>query len=418
MRWIESSQREQLSEFSTRIVASFHELHPAVPREYYRAVVALNYCYLLCLVIHVLLIPLFLALGETLLAVFNAGSVGVFAACLHLNAVRGNFRLPVIFGTAEILVHATLCVLIFGWAGGFHYYIVALGISTFIIPWWTVARKLQVVAGVGLLMVALNLYGRSVPPASLYDTTTLGWLHLVNLLILVASLGLIGFAVSLSAARAEETLNIERGRSERLLHNILPAAIAERLKESADIVADRFEETTILFSDLVGFTSMSEGIPAEDLVGLLNDVFIRFDELVRDAGVEKIKTIGDGYMVASGLPGPQEDHVERICDLALSMREAVAGLRARDGQPLGLRIGIHTGPVVAGVIGYTKFAYDVWGDTVNTASRMESHGMAGRIHVSEAVYRKVRDRYRFQRRGTIEVKGKGSMSTWFLEDRV
>lgn len=395
-------------------LARFHELHPAVPRKYYRAVVALNYCYLTCLLIHILLVPTFAILGELFLAAFNVGSVILFARLIYLNAMRGSFRLPVVLGTLEILVHASICIVTFGWAAGFHYYILALGVSTFIIPWWSIPKKLSLVGAIALLAVLLSIYSRLHEPLSLLDPGVLWTIYLANLLILFGSLGLIGFAVSLSSARAEEKLNQERKRSESLLHNILPVPIAERLKSSTDVIADRFEDTTILFSDLVGFTEMSEGVRAEDLVGLLNDVFTAFDHLVDLSGVEKIKTIGDGYMVAAGLPNPRADHAAVIAELAIAMRASLMRFRGQTDRDLQLRIGIHSGPVIAGVIGFRKFAYDVWGDTVNTASRMESHGLPGEIHVSEATYRLIRDQYDFEPRGTIEVKGKGQMATYLL----
>jgi len=214
-----------------------------------------------------------------------------------------------------------------------------------------------------------------------------------------------------------EEIRVEREKSERLLLNILPAPIAERLKTGSSTIADGFAEATVLFSDLVGFTKVSARVTAEELVSRLNELFQAFDSLAEDHGVEKIKTIGDAYMVAGGLPIPQPDHAERIANMALDMLGAVEGYNARAEEPFEIRIGIHTGPVVAGVIGSAKFAYDLWGDTVNTASRMESNSLPGRIQVSEATHDLLRARYRFESRGTIEVKGKGQMKTYFLEAR-
>jgi class 3 adenylate cyclase len=200
----------------------------------------------------------------------------------------------------------------------------------------------------------------------------------------------------------------ERERSDRLLLNILPAPIAERLKETEGPIADHHAEATILFADIAGFTAMSTRMPADELVALLNAVFTGFDQLARRHGVEKIKTIGDAYMAVAGLPEPATDHVERIANLALDMR-------ARSTLPI--RIGIDTGPVVAGVIGESKFIYDLWGDAVTTASRMESHGVPGSIQVTEAVRDRLADRYDLVARGEIEVKGRGEMRTWLLEGR-
>lgn len=212
-------------------------------------------------------------------------------------------------------------------------------------------------------------------------------------------------------------LEEERARSERLLLNILPHPIAERLKQGAGVIADRFSEATVLFADIAGFTPISASLDPAELVAWLNDVFSSFDHLAEQHGLEKIKTIGDMYMAVSGLPMPRPDHAEAAADLALALCDEMARRSAPDGSPLQMRIGIHTGPVVAGVIGQRKFAYDLWGDTVNTASRMESHGVGGAIQVSEATYARLRRRYAFEERGAIEIKGKGAMRTYFLTGR-
>jgi len=206
----------------------------------------------------------------------------------------------------------------------------------------------------------------------------------------------------------------ERDRADRLLMSILPQSIAERLKASPRVIADRIEEVTVVFIDVVGFTTLAASVSPEALVEILDEVFTRFDDLAVRFGVEKIKTIGDAYMAVAGLPEPREDHATAAAGFALAAREALAAYRASSGRAIEVRVGMSTGPVVAGVIGTRKFAYDLWGDTVNTAARMESHGVAGEIQVSEATYRKLAGRYRFEERGMIEVKGKGPMAAWLL----
>jgi class 3 adenylate cyclase len=217
--------------------------------------------------------------------------------------------------------------------------------------------------------------------------------------------------------RALAELEVERAKSERLLLNTLPASIASRLKESDQVIADGFGAATVLFADIVGFTPLAQRLPPADAVVLLDRVFAGWDRLAARHGVEKIKTIGDAYMVAGGLPNPREDHAEAIADLALEMGAEVERCAGESGPLLEVRIGIDTGPVVAGVIGRAKFTYDLWGDTVNTASRMESHGIPGAIQVTERAYERLRDRYELRRRGTIEVKGKGPMTTYLLLGR-
>jgi adenylate cyclase len=209
-------------------------------------------------------------------------------------------------------------------------------------------------------------------------------------------------------------LEAEQARSERLLLNILPAAIAKQLRDGATTIADGKAEVTVLFADIVGFTPLGEDLGAQALVELLNEVFVVFDDLAEAAGLEKIKTIGDAYMVVGGLPTPRADHLSAVLDLAIAMCDAISHVTTRHGKPLQLRIGIDTGPVVAGVIGRRKFSYDVWGDTVNTASRMESHGIPGRIQVTERVAQAASAQFEFEPRGAVTIRGKGTMTTFLL----
>jgi adenylate cyclase len=214
-----------------------------------------------------------------------------------------------------------------------------------------------------------------------------------------------------------QTLKGERDRSEQLLLNVLPSGIADRLKEAPKTIVEHFPAVTILFADIVGFTELAMRIPPADLVEQLNGIFSAFDELVDRHGLEKIKTIGDAYLVAGGVPMPRPDHAVAVAEMALDICDALHCFNALRGTSLDLRIGINTGPVVAGVIGTRKFVFDLWGDAVNTASRMESHGEPGRIHVTEATFRLLQDKYDFAERGTIPVKGKGLMQTYFLLGR-
>jgi adenylate cyclase len=215
-----------------------------------------------------------------------------------------------------------------------------------------------------------------------------------------------------SRDRAHRLLAAEQERSETLLLSIFPRAVADRLKHSKEVIAERCDDVSVLFADIAGFTPAAERLPAEKVVLLLNDIFSAFDDLVAECGLEKIKTIGDGYLVAAGIPTPRADHAEAAARLALAMREKLGELPAARG--LNLRVGIDSGPVVAGVIGRTKFGYDLWGDTVNTASRMESHAPDGAIQVTEQTYRLLSEHFEFERRPGVSVKGKGEMTTYLL----
>jgi adenylate cyclase len=210
-------------------------------------------------------------------------------------------------------------------------------------------------------------------------------------------------------------IQIAKERNESLLLSILPRAVVERINDGAAMVADHIPEATIIFADIVNFTPFSGNLSPSDVVGVLNRIFSAFDRLVDQYGAEKIKTIGDGYMVAVGIPEPREDHAEVAARLSLTMLDTFDAIRSEIEAPIQLRIGVHIGPAIAGVIGERKFAYDIWGTTVNIASRMESHGAPDRIHVSKALARKLDGKFNLTARGPIEVKGAGLMETYFLD---
>jgi adenylate cyclase len=209
----------------------------------------------------------------------------------------------------------------------------------------------------------------------------------------------------------------ERDKAERLLLNILPQPIAERLKQEQLTIADHFAEATILFADIAGFTPLAAQLSAPEVVNLLNNIFSAFDRLADRHGLEKIKTIGDAYMLAGGLPTPCANHAEAVAEMARDMQQEIARFSQESDNPINIRIGINTGPVVAGVIGLKRFIYDLWGDTVNTASRMESHGIPNCIQVTQSTYERLRDKYVFEERGVIAVRGKGEMLTYLLMGR-
>jgi class 3 adenylate cyclase len=276
----------------------------------------------------------------------------------------------------------------------------ALVLSPRPLPWFSSYLALTVVSGV----VEPFLAPAPIPAS-------------VTVVFFVLNIGGVSAVVYFLLRYFMRGLALEREKSERLLLNVLPASIARRLKAGERPLADRFEEAAVLFADLVGFTPLSEKLTPEELVGMLDGLFSEFDAMAEQRQLEKIKTVGDAYMVVGGLPEPRPDAAEAVAEMALEMQELVAGYHTPSGQLLRLRIGIDIGPVVAGVIGKKKFTYDLWGDTVNSASRMESHGLPGKIQVTPRAYDRLKHRYRFQSRDPVEVKGKGRTVPFLLIGR-
>ena len=235
-----------------------------------------------------------------------------------------------------------------------------------------------------------------------------------NLIIAVLCILLVLGLFDKEVLKTERNLLQERERSDRLLHAVLPQKIANELRQSDRMIADRHPEVTVLFADIAGFTPWASKQEPEEVVSLLEKIFSRFDARLSQLGAEKIKTIGDAYMVVSGAPDPRADHAHVIANLALALLEEIKLIRQQTGIALDVRIGIHAGSVIAGVIGAVRFSYDIWGDTVNTASRMESHGQAGRIQISQQTKERIAPKFNVEPRGLVDIKGKGEMETWWL----
>jgi guanylate cyclase len=256
------------------------------------------------------------------------------------------------------------------------------------------------------IAVAILIDARLGAPLTIPNWLRLGY----NGFVLVAAV----MIVFLWGVAVIQQLDAARRRADALLLNILPAPIADRLKRNPTTIANSYDEVTVLFADIVNFTGMSAQADAADVVNFLNGIFSQFDDLAAQHGLEKIKTIGDAYMVAGGLPTPRPDHCQAVIAFGLDILQVLKGCKAWHGQPVQMRIGVNTGPVVAGVIGRRKFIYDLWGDTVNTASRMESNGLVDVIQVTEAVRNKLAGQYTFEERPPMTIKGKGEMVTYVL----
>jgi adenylate cyclase len=353
---------------------------------------------------------------KTMMGVCIIGSTLTYTLVFYLLKRDRLSLAQLLFPTSAIFWLTTMVVLA-GTHSLLHFHLLSVATGVWLVLSWERRRLVGVVSAVA---VTLFLVFEAYPQPDRIGLVAAGDLETFRFgnvcMLVVIQLGL-AFHSLHRTHEAEAQLETARLKSENLLLNILPQSIAERLKERQGAIADRFDHATILFADIVNFTSMSERMSPVMLVEMLDAVFSRFDRLCDHYGLEKIKTIGDAYMVAAGIPVPRADHAEAVAKMALDMGRVLSELKEEAFRKLNIRIGIHTGPVVAGVIGHRKFAYDLWGDAVNTASRMESHGAAGRIHVSREVYELLKDRFTFEHRGRIPVKGKGELETWFLVDR-
>jgi len=321
--------------------------------------------------------------------VVSFGRAGVFALCAAFALAASPLRWP----TTQYVVMQTALLVVIQHSNG----LARIG-------WALVATAI----GSGLVLVALHLGGASAPE-----------LAYAAFFVVFANGAGVSISRTLEGHRRREfvqqrTIAEERAKSDRLLANMLPEPIAERLKQRPQAIADGFDAVSVLFADIVGFTPLSASMQPHAVVEMLNRVFSRFDELARAHGLEKIKTIGDAYMAVAGVPTPREDHARAAAEMALAMRDEIGHLS--DGK-LTMRIGLHAGSVVAGVIGVSKYSYDLWGDTVNTASRMESHGAPGAIHVTAEFRAFAGDGFVWEDRGAIDIKGKGPMRTFWLARR-
>ena len=366
---------------------------------------------LVAAVIHASVLVLFASLGVTAMAVANVASVALYLVMFALNR-RGHHMAVAVLAAIELMLHQVASVHFVGWDAGFQYYLIVAGTVVSFLPSGRTLTKLLVLLATATTFLALLFLGGA--PVHALNPTVLAVLSAVNIASVFVLLGLFAWTYVRAAEDAEDRADAQHQRVVDLLHNILPVSIAQRLEDRPGIIADRFDDATILFADIVGFTPLAERTDPADLVALLDAVFSDLDDLVVDLSLEKIKTIGDAYMVAAGVPEHRPDHCQAIARFALGAMDVIAAQSAQRGVDLQLRIGIHRGPVVAGVIGKKRLLYDLWGDTVNTAARMESHGKPGAIQVSEAVREALCEDFELEHRGAIAVKGKGSMQTWWL----
>jgi adenylate cyclase len=335
------------------------------------------------------------------------------------------WAVPPLYGRLGSFIPATLLVVVAliivggvcylaGPASGVQYFLLVCPVVLFIFGsrHVTYAVVLSIICTSFFLVIHLGWLPD--PMAPLPDRSA----KLNTVIVIVCTVGIIFITLYYAiriADDAEMALEAEFARSESLLLNLMPVSVAQRLKRAPDVViADNFDQVTVLFADIVDFTTRASRLPPAEVVGFLNRIFSVFDHLAAKYDLEKIKTIGDAYMIAGGMPDRREGHARDVGLMALDMIAATHRLGAENGESIEVRIGIHAGPAVAGVIGTRKLFYDVWGDTVNTASRMESHGKPGKIQVTEDARAALGSAFRFEERGTVDIKGKGPMRLYFL----
>jgi guanylate cyclase len=375
----------------------------------------------LLVLIAVLILPVSLVWGSLYLAFGSPVGIlpyiyfAVSLGSLVIFARTRNFRFLLVTQLLDILIMTTVGMMLVGGflpSGGVGLWgiLAPLGALVFL----EVRQAVRWFAAFVLIFLLLGIAGEmliSDADLPVGFTSTMLALNVIG----AASVAFTLLAVFAQQRNAALTaLRAEQEKSEALLVNILPGSIAARLKAASQTIADHFDATSILFADVVDFTPLSQRLSPAEMVGILDRLFSHFDALVERHGLEKIKTVGDCYMAAAGVPDPHRDHARRAALLALDMREAVATSAVAGREGLELRIGINSGPVVAGVIGRKRFLYDLWSDAVNTASRMESHGTPGEIQITRETYELLKDEFVCRRRGRIPVKGKGEMETWYL----
>jgi class 3 adenylate cyclase len=365
---------------------------------------------------HILFIFYFMALGVYVLAYFNILSVLIWTLVFFL-VRNGWLRTSWVLNLLEINVHAILCVHFLGWDFGFQYYLLPGFCGIFLRP---PGRKVYKFITFFILcgsFIGLFYYDKTYEIIRDFNTNLTILSNIVNITAAICVIAICLLFFRDTVDKAEAALEFEHQKAENLLYNILPVPIANRLKEDSKTIADGFKQTSVLFADIVGFTELSEKISPDKLVQLLNNIFSIFDDLADNYNLEKIKTIGDAYMIAAGIPEEEEKHAAVIADFALDILDGLSKFNEANNSNHRIRIGINSGPVVAGVIGKKKFIYDLWGDAVNTAARMESHGIPGEIQVTESTYNLLKEKYVFEERGEIEVKGKGKLRTFLLKRR-
>jgi len=406
-----------LWDLPARIRETLKQSPAGLPQAHLRFYIIARIAYPLGLVAHGGFVVMFWFLHLGPLVAFNLLSVAIFSFAMWQHN-KGNMKWPVYLTLLfEVPLHAILATLYVGAFSAFWALnLISMAIIV-LVPFMTRRSRYFICLALALLILAIGVFAHMADPLRSISTNVEIFFFATNVIVLAFIVVVVIATYDLAVTRAEEALQLEFSRAEALLLNILPADSATRLKANEEPLADTHESVSVLFADLAGFTDISRKLSADELVNLLNDLFSRFDKLAEEHGAEKIKTIGDAYMVATGLKDNVADHAENIADLALGMQKAFGEFRRDNNVDLKLRIGVHSGAVIAGVIGKQKFSYDLWGNTVNVASRMESEGIADQIQISAETWKMLSDCYHTSPRGEIQIKGHRPRATYLLEGK-
>jgi class 3 adenylate cyclase len=363
------------------------------------------------------LIFLFFSLKVYPMALVNIVCCALVLISYLLYFFRRAVQLSALFIIFPTTLHALLAVYFVGWDAGLQYWLIFDTIIIFMVSSIHIQRYVYILwIPVGYIaFIFCYLFSRSHTPIYELNSTVLLCLNISNIVAVFALLQVIFFVLTKFSENATNEAMRQRDRADSLLLNILPRHVAARLKDGGGIIADAIPEASVMFADIVGFTTLSTRYTPHQIVDLLNDLFSRFDEHLDRLGIEKIKTIGDSYMAVAGLDNHGGDHAQSCVRYSFALFESLAQFNLDRGMDLQIRIGIDSGPLVAGVIGRRKFIYDLWGDTVNTASRMESNGTSGVVQITERTYERIKRDFTCISRGSISVKGKGEMQVWCVQ---
>lgn len=378
---------------------------------------AVSYAIVLGLICHAGFIGLFWFLGEHQLAQLNVGSVTVFAVASLLIAKRQMVHVALSLGSLEVIAHGWIATEALGWPAGFHYHMLLMIALWFMVTEVALISRatISVIPAVAYALLRVRVDVNDAP--SSLSPEVVENLAVMNLGVFAVALAGICSYYSWSAARANRALTEELSRSEALLHNILPSSLSAQFKEEGRSVAEGFEDCSVLYADLVGVAELSESHTQEELQELRSDLFRGFDALAARYEADKVRALGDSYMVTVGVANPAPDHAARLADMGLEMQASVKRLRDTHGGYFGLRLGIHSGPAVAAVVGQRRFAYDLWEDTANTAAKIRAYGLPGEVQVTETTFALLHGVFRFEFFGTPEVEGRGKMKTYLLKGR-